>query len=276
MYRLLAILLVALPQPTSAGEVPLTWKPPTQNDDGTPLTDLASYEIWHGCDQSGSYDTVEIVLAPATSHTVLNLPDVGTCYFAAKATNTSGISSVFSSEATKLMGQLALPGLVTDTVITWAESTSIYSLPETNFTGTPVIAGNWSVPGQSLTINFEITPRSWPVNDVRIISKATSTAEQEHWFMVSMTGNNHVLRFRLKTAGTTHTLFGSMSIPLNTKTVGRVTYDGSAMLIYINGQLDAQRSKTGDMDTSSAQVWVGGNPTDNYGAFDGLISIMVK
>ncbi len=275
MYRLLVILLVALPQPTDTGQANLSWTPPTQNEDGSPLTDLASYEIWHGCTQSLVYDTVEIVLAPATSHTVLGLPNSGTCYFAAKATNSQGESSRFSGEAARFMGQLALPGLVTDTAITWAESTSIYSLPETDFTGTPIVAGNWSVPGQSLVIDFEIAPRSYPQGDERIISKAISPAEQDHWFMVSMY-RSRTLRFRLKTKGNTTTLYGNAVIPRNVRTVGRVVYDGSTMSIYVNGQLDAQRTKTGDMDISNAETWVGGNPPDNYGPFDGLISVTVQ
>ncbi len=122
MYRLLAILLVALPQPIEAGQADLSWTPPTQNEDGSPLIDLASYAIWHGCSQSGAYDTVEVVQAPATNHTVLNLPDIGTCYFAAKATNSAGESSVFSNESIKVIGTLAIPGLVLDTAVTWQES----------------------------------------------------------------------------------------------------------------------------------------------------------
>ncbi len=122
MYRLLVILLVALPQPTDTGQANLSWTPPTLNDDGSPLTDLASYEIWHGCSQSGSYDTVEIVLAPATTHIAAGLPDTGTCYFAAKATNSVGASGVFSNEASKFMGQAILPGVVNDTEISWQES----------------------------------------------------------------------------------------------------------------------------------------------------------
>ena len=132
-YKLLATLLVVLllPSLANAGEANLSWTEPTQNDDGTPLTDLASYEIWHGCNQSGSYDTVEVVLAPASTHIAAGLPDVGTCYFAAKATNSAGRSSAFSNEAMKLMGVLELPGTVDDTAITWKEGL-IMALPATD------------------------------------------------------------------------------------------------------------------------------------------------
>ncbi len=123
-YKLLVLLLIALLTSSFSNAAPatLTWTPPTQNDDGTPLTDLASYEIWHGCNQSGSYDTVAVIAAGNSTYIVSGLPDTGTCYFAAKATNSEGRSSVFSNEATKVMGILELPGTVDDTVITWVES----------------------------------------------------------------------------------------------------------------------------------------------------------
>ena len=126
-YKLLAIALVVLllPSLANAGAATLTWTPPTQNDDDTPLTDLASYEIWHGCSQSGSYDTVEVILAPASTHIAAGLPDTGTCYFAAKATNSVGASSIFSNEAVKVMALLELPGTVDDTTITWQESQNL-------------------------------------------------------------------------------------------------------------------------------------------------------
>ena len=275
MYRLLAILLVALPLPTNAGEANLSWTPPTQNEDGTPLTDLASYEIWHGCSQSGSYDTVEIVLAPASTHVAAGLPDIGTCYFAAKATNSVGRSSVLSNEAVKVMGILELPGAVTDTAITWAETppqTNIYSLPETDFTGQHIVAGNWSTPGQSLTIDFEITPRSYPGI---IIGKAIGHATQDQYLNLQLRSGK-AIRFRLKVDGNTETVHGVFQVPLNVKTVGRAVYDGSQMLLYINGALDSSENVTGDIDVSNDEVWIGANPPDGYSDFDGLISVTVK
>lgn len=281
VYKLHAHLAIALltllSNNTLAGQALLSWIPPTQNTDGTPLTDLASYEIWHGCSASGVYPDVEVVLVPAVTYTVTNLPDVGSCYFAMKATNSQGVSSDFSNERTKLMEVLSLPGLIMDTVISWVTSppqTGIYSLAETDFTGTPVVAGNWSVPGQSLTIDFEVTPRSYPSNEPRIISKATGSATQSHFFMVSVRENK--IRFRLKTNGVTSTLWGNATIPLNIKTTGQVTYDGSVMSIFVNGQLDVQLGKTGNMDQSNDEVWVGGNPPDNYRPWDGLIQVEVK
>jgi len=135
VYRLLVLLLTALlTSPSNSAEADLSWTPPIQNTDGTPLVDLTSYDIWHGCQQSGAYDVVSTVLAPAASHTVQNLPDSGTCYFAVKAVNLLGETSVFSNEAVKFIGVLQLPGALTDTAITWAESQALIidnTIPDT-------------------------------------------------------------------------------------------------------------------------------------------------
>jgi len=277
MYNFFAILLalsVLLSNSVEAGEANACWIAPTTNTDGSALTDLASYELHYGCNASGVYPVFDTLPATALCHVVLALPDVGTCYFAITAINSVDVASAFSNEASKLMGLLSVPPDSDSIQVTWQESQSIYSLPETDFTGTPIVAGTFSTPGQSLTIDFEITPRSLD-GDARIISKATGTATQAHYFMVSESNNR--LRFRLRTNGNTSTLLGNAIIPLNVKTVGSAVYDGQNMSLFFNGQLDAQLAKSGDMDVSNAvEVWVGGNPPNNSGSFDGLIKVTVR
>ena len=134
----------------------LTWTPPTLNTDGTPLTDLASYEIWSGCTTSGIYDTVEIVSAPATTHTVIGLPEVGTCYFAAKATNALGVSSVYSGEATRVFSNVALPGAVTDTTIIWQESQGENLVAFGDVIGT-IVAGTQTTDATTVVATLDAT-----------------------------------------------------------------------------------------------------------------------
>ena len=122
-YKLLVLFLTALlTSPSFSAEANLSWTEPTQNEDGSPLTDLTSYEIHYGCTQSGVYGSVEYLNAPATAYTVLGLPDNGACYFAAKAVNSEGTASAYSNEATRVFGSLEVPGVVTDTAIIWRES----------------------------------------------------------------------------------------------------------------------------------------------------------
>ncbi len=129
MYRYLAILLASLTLASNnseAGQADLSWTPPIQNTDGTPLTNLASYDIHSGCNSPGIYDRpIEVIPAPASSHAVLNLPDFGTCYFAVKAVNSSGALSAFSNEALKVMAAGAVPPDSDSINVTWAESQAL-------------------------------------------------------------------------------------------------------------------------------------------------------
>lgn len=78
----------------------LNWIPPTQNTDGSALTDLFGYKIYYGR-ASGVYDKVlEISDPTATGFRVENLAK-GTWFFCVKAVNNKGEQSVCSNEGTK-------------------------------------------------------------------------------------------------------------------------------------------------------------------------------
>jgi hypothetical protein len=78
----------------------LSWTAPTQNDDGSALTDLAGYRIYWGT-TAGSYPNSATITNPGiTSFVVSNLAP-GTYEFVATAFNTAGIESVFSNTATR-------------------------------------------------------------------------------------------------------------------------------------------------------------------------------
>lgn len=78
----------------------LSWTAPTQNEDGTALTDLAGYKIYYGKSSRSYTSQIRIDNPGVTTYVVDNLtPD--TYYFAATAFNASGIESSFSGEAIK-------------------------------------------------------------------------------------------------------------------------------------------------------------------------------
>ena len=88
---------------TGSGSVTLTWQPPTQNADGTPLTDLAGYNIYVGMTPD-TYDFMEIRLDnPGLITYVVENLDPGTYYFAATAFNSSGVESAFSRELVRVV-----------------------------------------------------------------------------------------------------------------------------------------------------------------------------
>jgi hypothetical protein len=79
-------------QAYSFGSATLTWLPPTENIDGTALTNLAGYRLYWG-HQPGSYTNSTAVMSPGiTTYVVENLAS-GTYYFAATAVNSSGAES---------------------------------------------------------------------------------------------------------------------------------------------------------------------------------------
>jgi hypothetical protein len=82
------------------GNVTLSWAAPTQNADGSPLTDLAGYNIYYGT-SSGVYDhEISIDNPGTTTYVVDNLvPD--TYYFAATSFNSTGVESEYSGEAVR-------------------------------------------------------------------------------------------------------------------------------------------------------------------------------
>jgi hypothetical protein len=75
----------------------LTWVPPTENVDGTPLLDLAGYRFYWGQESRNYTNSVEIMNPGITTLVIDNLTD-GTYYFAATAISMSGSESDFSAE----------------------------------------------------------------------------------------------------------------------------------------------------------------------------------
>jgi hypothetical protein len=91
---------ITVAQPAATGTATLSWQPPTQNVDGSALTDLAGFRIAYG-KSSGSLDQlVELPNPGLTTYVVTNLGS-GTWYFAVRAYNTKGVESDLSNIASK-------------------------------------------------------------------------------------------------------------------------------------------------------------------------------
>jgi hypothetical protein len=79
------------------GSVSLAWTPPTQNDDGSTLTDLSGYKIHYGT-ESGNYSQTVDVENPGLSRFDLSSLPQGQIFIAMTSVNASGAQSAFSSE----------------------------------------------------------------------------------------------------------------------------------------------------------------------------------
>lgn len=89
-----------VPPPPVEHYATVHWVAPTQNTDGSALTDLGGFQIAYGSSATTLTQTVDINSPTATSTTVEDLP-TGTTYFAVRAKNTAGAVSVNSSTASK-------------------------------------------------------------------------------------------------------------------------------------------------------------------------------
>ena len=82
------------------GTALLSWTPPTENTDGSPLTDLAGYKIYYGASPCSYSDTITINNPGLTSYLVENLANTD-WFFVMTAFNSSGIESSYSTETSK-------------------------------------------------------------------------------------------------------------------------------------------------------------------------------
>jgi hypothetical protein len=87
-------------QAVATGSAALSWTPPTQNTDGSPLTNLAGYKVYWG-NMLGNYPNSVALNNPGlTSYVVVNLVP-GTYFFVVTAVNSVGTESIFSAPASK-------------------------------------------------------------------------------------------------------------------------------------------------------------------------------
>jgi hypothetical protein len=89
LLALLAQLACGLP--LRAASVTVAWDAPSENSDGTPLTDLAGYSIYYGASPDSCTNVQDAGLSTTTS--VSNLPEGATHYFTVTARNTAGRES---------------------------------------------------------------------------------------------------------------------------------------------------------------------------------------
>jgi len=84
----------------NVGTAALSWSAPTQNTDGSTLTDLAGYKVYHGTSATALNEVITVQGAGNTAYTFSQLA-AGTHYFAVTAYTFSGAESSFSVTGSK-------------------------------------------------------------------------------------------------------------------------------------------------------------------------------
>ena len=84
----------------SLGSATLSWTPPTQNTDGSGLTNLAGFKIYYGTSLGNYPNQITIINPGITTYVVDNL-SANTWYFVSTSFNSSDMESDYSNVATK-------------------------------------------------------------------------------------------------------------------------------------------------------------------------------
>lgn len=92
----------------------LTWVPPTQNTDNTPLTNLAGYRVNWGTSATALTQVVQLADPGQTAYTISNLTP-GTWYFGVRAYTTQGAESALSNVVSR----------VARAAVEWNQSTGV-------------------------------------------------------------------------------------------------------------------------------------------------------
>lgn len=84
----------------ASGAASIDWVPPTENTNGSALTDLAGVRIYYGTSASALSRSVQVSNASARTYTLSGLT-AGTWYFGLEAYTTTGVASGLSSIVSK-------------------------------------------------------------------------------------------------------------------------------------------------------------------------------
>jgi hypothetical protein len=87
-------------QAVAVGSATLSWQPPTQNTDGTPLTNLAGFKVYWGT-SPGNYTSSVTINNPGLATYVVGNLTPNTYHFTVTAINSAGTESAFSNPASK-------------------------------------------------------------------------------------------------------------------------------------------------------------------------------
>lgn len=87
---------------SGSGAATLSWYAPTQNTDGSALTNLSGYKAYHGT-SANSLTDVRTISSPGITTFVFEQLPAGTHYFAVAAVNAAGVESARSAVVSKVI-----------------------------------------------------------------------------------------------------------------------------------------------------------------------------
>jgi hypothetical protein len=162
----------AVPNPCPGHQVCLSWTPPTQNTDGTTLTNLAGYRIVYGTSVSAMTQIVQVPNPSVSSYKIDALAPA-TYHFAVRAYTTAGLESVNSNSASKVI--TSLPGVPPAPPVLTVASTEVFQVigtadqfqflpvgtvpPTTKCIAAQTVNGRYAVPAAAVTWYGNVKPK---------------------------------------------------------------------------------------------------------------------
>ena len=90
--------------PVATGSVTLAWEPPTTNEDGSPLIDLAGFRVYYGTSSGDYIDVINVGYFSSCSLDSLDeLPTDQALYFSVTAYDSFGNESAYSNEISAII-----------------------------------------------------------------------------------------------------------------------------------------------------------------------------
>lgn len=134
--------------------------------------------------------------------------------------------------------------------------------------------GKFNVSGNELTISSWVNLELGAPGDGQIFAKATGTQNPLHHYAFSTrkVGANYKLRFRIIAGGSLSVIQSAGGITPSTWYYASAVYDGSDMMVYINGVHSGSLSKSGDIiEEDTVSSYIGNNPGSDVSPFDGIL-----
>jgi hypothetical protein len=121
------------------GSATVSWAAPTTNTDGTPLTNLAGFKVYHALTSAGVATAVPTVInSPTTTTFSATGLAVGTHFYGATAFNTLGAESALSNIGSKAITSAGLSGAASATVTVGSVPS-----PPSNLTIAVIVGSNY-------------------------------------------------------------------------------------------------------------------------------------
>jgi glucose/arabinose dehydrogenase/fibronectin type 3 domain-containing protein len=271
---------------SGSSEVNLSW--PAAADDVA----VTGYRV-ERCEGDGCTEFAEIATSTDTSFSDFGVVGSTTYRYRVRAVDPSGNRGAYSDVAEAMTDPAPIrpAGLVGAWAFNEGTGSTVADVSGNRNTGT--IAGTtWTTQGRyggALGFNGSSTVRIPPSSSLDLSSGMTlsawirPTAPQSGWRTIVqretdayfLNASNDAGSLQpagggtLASSGTVYTA-GPTASPLNTWTNVALTYDGTALRLYVNGTQVASRPGSGAIDTTSHPLWIGGNsPYGEY--FTGLI-----